>query len=187
MFVPGHPGSRHLRLSTKDGAILCMPRDRRRRRPQPLLLPRLPLSLIGWCEAITERFWREQHVCLAVALLVDPRSRRWSTFIPSQTSTRTASRWQIVEEDYAHLHPRISLAGSYQLIRRKGILQASRAVPSFDGIHVVRQPAAGGRACRTWIFVRLDGNEAMLADPAATVIDDQDAVLRESLGRIRIS
>jgi hypothetical protein len=159
----------------------------RGRASAPLPLPRLPSSTVTWCAAVAARFRDDHGACLAIVLVLDRLSRRWSPLIPTQVASGRAVRLALAASDLAHLPAHVLLAGSYQTRGAGDVFDAAAAVPAFGGVHVVEQGRGGRRPDASLLFLRIDATaDAALADPAVILVDDVDQALREAFGRLRV-
>ena len=161
-----------------------MPRRSRCRRSPQFPIPRLPLSLAQWLSALGELFRRERSACLAVALLLDARSRRWVPVLPHQQCGRRRSRWSPDDADFLSEPPDLLLAGSYQTLAPGDPFDAAAVVPPFDGLHFVEQRRPNtGRGRRSFAFLRFQ-DEPHFADPATVLVDDLSDTLRRHAQRL---
>ena len=147
-------------------------------------LPHLPLSLAQWCAALGRRFRRDRHRCLAVALMLDSSTRHWLTAIPTQRCHRRYVRWQPQAGLFPRLPRHVWLAGSYQTAVVRDVFAAADAVPALDGIHIIEN-FQQAQIVQSWIFLRFNGGEAMLADPADILVDDLDVAITQNAERLR--
>jgi hypothetical protein len=132
------------------------------------------------------RMWRERGLCLAALLMLDPVSRRWSPLIPTQTSNHRTMRISVRDGDFASIPAGWVIAGSYQGSPARSLVDAWRTVLAFDGLHCITCRAGERHARRTFAFLRNGGGDAALADPAAALVDDITAALRDAADRIQV-
>lgn len=145
-------------------------------------LPRLPLSLVHWCGAVADRFRRRRVACLALALLLDRRSGRWFAVPVPQRCGRAHARWLGHSLELPDLAPELLVCGSFQTASAADVRAAASRVPQFDGVHLVQHRSAAS----AWTFLRCEGGEPMLAEPARLMVDDVEDVLRRYAGRLHV-
>jgi hypothetical protein len=152
----------------------------------PVVLPRLPLTLAHWLSAFGEMFWQERSACLAVALLLDVTTRRWAAVPPTQRCGRRRSRWSLRAADFGQEPVWMRLAGSFATVGSEDLFEAARSVPMFDGLHLIQlQTPRKGEERGLAVFLRFEG-EARVANPANVVSDDLRDVLRRYASRLRL-
>jgi hypothetical protein len=153
--------------------------------PRPLVLPRLPLSLVRWCTALADLHWSQHRRCMGIFLLLDAGTSRWDTIIPRQRCRRRLAHLSLRLPPDQALTSESLLAGSVQTACVQDPVQAARLVPPFDGLHIVQcPPRTAGRLQHTYILLRSDG-QVSLIHPDAVLVDDLVQTLREHARRLR--
>lgn len=188
MFPADKRHFRAIRLAEQAGRLVITPHRSQNTSTLtlPLTLPHLPLSLMQWCGAAAERFWKREHASLSIALLLDLPLRRWIHAIPTQTCRRQDVKWKFKTDPYLSTLPlNLVLAGSFTSAPPGLVADAMDRAPKFDGVHAVHQRCSRSKGRRTWLFVRCEGR-LMLADPSKLITDDLDAALREAAERIQL-
>jgi hypothetical protein len=142
-------------------------------------LPRLPLSLVHWCQALCRLHLSRRRSRLIVLLLLDRHTGRWQPMVPTQSGSWRSARLSIRPSDFDPVAPTLLIAGSFQTAGGSGLVTAHGLVPPFDGLHVVHD------RCSTWIFIRRSG-EAALADPSSITLDDLRQCLDDAVNRLLV-
>jgi hypothetical protein len=152
--------------------------------PRPIVLPRLPLSLIRWCLALADLHWNQHRRCMGIFLLLEADTLRWHTIIPRQRCRKRQAQLSLRLPPDPLLTPQSLLAGSVQTACVSDLTSAVGCVPSMDGLHLIQErPRTAGRLQRTYVLVRM-GDHVSLIHPNAYLIDDLAQTLREHAGRL---
>ena len=154
---------------------------------EPFRLPKMPKSMADQLVLFGDLVWRRHGRCVAVLLLMDPATRRWSFRVPAQRCGPAASCWSASAADV----PRRArgggplLAGSYQTRLLAGGEAPGHAPPPHDGVHVVHQvgPAGGPGPQSVSVFLTAGGRMRPVA-AEEVLLDDLEAGLEECLPRL---
>lgn len=173
-----------VRLVRRDEQTLVVPPKPRPDtvQPEPFAMPKVPKVLVDglamYCEMLRQRHER----CAGILLLLEAKRREWTFRIPAQRCSRMASCWSVLRRDVPDVPEDALLCGTFQSRVLNDGEGPADAVPPVDGAHFVMAVRADDRA--VWSYLRC-GGRTELVQPQVVLFDDLNALLEESLSRMK--
>lgn len=158
---------------------------------RPFGLPPIPQSLTDWLAIFSERFWAEQHRCVAAVLLLDIQSCGWAMALPAQRCGRDAACWSTLRSDFPQFPDTAVLCGTFQSRVLAEGEDPADAVPPIPGLHLVLSlpGTVEVQPGRVYCFVRTDAvaGSTRLVPAADVIFDDWAAALEQALPRLTMT
>jgi hypothetical protein len=143
--------------------------------PQPFPMPALALSNALWLNSFANTLWGRRGRCVALWLILDCRSQRWSPpIIPRQSCGRDGAAWRLDPIDFEDLPSLCRPSGSFQSRLARGPEEAASSVPPLDGLHLVQ--CVGSNDWELYAFLRAEGLTRYVGREDVIVDDWQQAI-----------
>lgn len=169
-----------------DGSItMAKPAENTPFNFKPFSLPPVPQSVTDWSALVAQRFWTDRGRCLGILLLLNVKSLQWSTAIPAQRCSPTASCWSAALADFPDFPPDTVLAGSFQTRVLSSGEEPIDCPPPSQGLHFVQSVRPDLKPQAIWSFVRV-GDQTVAVDGCDVIFDDWSAALDQAMARLTI-
>lgn len=169
-----------------DGPVtLAKPAENTSLTFETFALPPVPQSVTDWCALVGQRFWADRSRCLGIMLLLNVKLLQWSTAIPAQRCSPTASCWSAALADFPDFPPGNVLAGSFQTRVLNSGEEPIDCPPPSQGLHFVQRLGPDVKPQPIWSFVRA-GDQTIAVDGCDVIFDDWSAALDQAMPRLTI-